>query len=110
MGKIFRTNLYKTDLGKVYLYSLSCFGEQVANETLNQIKEVEQNALNDKNFGTINEKYHSKIFRYKTTKNKQTVFFHHLIDGVVMITVGYCGREWKFILKKIEDEILNKTI
>lgn len=79
MRKIYRTPLYKTDLKKIYLYSISCFGEFVANETIKQIQQVEQNALNNKNFGKIDPKYHSKIFRYTTTKNKQTVFFTNLM-------------------------------
>jgi plasmid stabilization system protein ParE len=108
MGKIFRTPVYKANLRTIYAYSLRRFGEVVANETMRQIQAVEQGALNDPRYGKIDAQYHSEIFRYKTIRNSQTVFFHPLGDDVVMITAGYCGREWGAILEKIDDEIMQQ--
>ena len=105
MGEIFRTSVYKADLRKIYAFSLRRFGAHVADETMRQIQAVEQSALSDPNFGKIDGKYYSEIFRYKTIRNRQTLFFHPLGDDVVMITAGYCGREWRATLSKLEDEI-----
>ncbi len=106
MGKILRTPVYKADLRRIYAYSLRHFGEIVANETMRQIQIVEKNALFDRNYGKIDAHYHSTVFHYKTIRNSQTVFFHHIGDDVIMITAGYCGREWMHILKKLENEII----
>ncbi len=85
MGKIFRTSVYKDNLRKIYAYSLRQFESQAAEETMRQIQSVEQSALNDPNFGKVDVQYHSKIFRYKTIRNSQTIFFHPLGDDVVMM-------------------------
>jgi plasmid stabilization system protein ParE len=108
MGKILRTPVYKANLRKIYAYSLRHFGEQVADETMRQIRAVEQGALNDSGFGKIDAQYHSQIFRYKTTLNSQTIFFHPLGDDIVMITAGFCARDWSVILKKLEDETMQQ--
>lgn len=108
MGKIFRTPVYKANLRIIYAYSLRHFGEQVADETMRQIQAVEKGALSDPRYGKIDAQYHSEIFRYKTIRNSQTIFFHPLGDDVVMITAGYCGRDWGAILKKLENEIMQQ--
>lgn len=105
MGKIFRTPVYKSDLRSIYAYSLRHFGERVADETMRQIQAVEKKAANDPSYGKLEAHYHSDFFRYRTIRNSQTVFFHHIGDDVVMITAGYCGRNWGAILKTLESEI-----
>lgn len=108
MGKIFRTPVYKNDLRKIYAFSLRHFGALVADETVRQIQTVEQSALADPHFGTVERQYHSKIFRYKTIRNSQTIFFHPIGDDVVMITAGYCGRDWGTILSRVENEVMQQ--
>jgi plasmid stabilization system protein ParE len=103
MGKIFRTAVYKADLRRIYAYSLRHFGAQVAQEAMRQIQ-----ALADPTFGKVDARYHSKIFRYKTTRNSQSVFFHAIGDDVVLITTGYCGREWGTVLNRLEETILQQ--
>ena len=106
-GRIFRTPVYKADLRKIYAQSLRRFGEKVADETMRQIHAVEQSALSDSSYGKIDKEHHSKIFRYKTIRNSQTLFFHAIGDDIVMITAGYCSRDWSAILGKMEEEILH---
>lgn len=74
-------------------------------QTMDQIAEVEQKALVEPSFGKLDRLYHSSIYRYATIPNSQTVFFHRLGDDVVMITAGYKGRSWHFLLQRIEPEI-----
>lgn len=90
---------------KIYKYSKKQWGGIVANRTMDQISELEQKALNDPRLGKIDPAYHSPLYNYATTANSQTVFFHRLGDDVVMMTAGYQGRGWSFILERIAPEI-----
>lgn len=106
MGKVFRTPTYKSDIRKIYAHSLRRFGEKVADATMLQMKQVEQAALKDPSYGKLDTQYHSTIFRYKTIRNSQTLFFHRLGNDVVMITAGSCRRDWRVILNDLEAEIM----
>ena len=87
MPDIFYTPRYEDDLVRIYKYSARKWGRPVAERTLEQIADVEQKALTDPDFGKVDAQYHSPIYRYATIRNSQTVFFHHLGEDVVMITV-----------------------
>lgn len=106
MGKIYRTSVYEQDLKRIYRVSKRRFGKNVALETIRQLQELEQKALNDPEFGKINSDYHSPIFKYANILNRQTAFFERIGDDVVMITVGFDGRQWEKGLADIESKIL----
>lgn len=105
MPDILYTPRYDDDLVRIYKYSVRRWGKPVAIRTMDQISEVEQQALVDPDFGKLDTLYHSSIYRYATIPNSQTVFFHRLDDDVVMITAGYKGRAWNLLLQRIEPEI-----
>ena len=105
MPNIFYTPRYEEDLVRIYKYSARKWGRLVAERTLRQINEVEKMALADVNFGKVDNNYHSKIYRYATTPNSQTVFFHRLGKDVIMITAGYSGRGWHYVMKRITSQV-----
>lgn len=105
MPDILYTPRYEEDLVRIYKYSARKWGRLVAERTLSQINEVEKRALAHPDFGKVNEHSHSALYRYATTPNSQTVFFHRIKEDVIMITVGYSGRGWPHVLKRIESQI-----
>ena len=105
MPEILYTPRYEDDLVRICKYSARKWGRSVAERMLKQIAEVEQAALADPDFGKMDAQYHSPVFRQVTVKNNQTVFFHRLGDNIVMITAGYSGRAWNWIIKRIKPQI-----
>lgn len=107
MPDILYTPRYEDDLVRIYKYSARKWGRPVAERTLDQINEIEKMALGDPGFGKIDEQNHSEIYKYATTPNSQTVFFHRVKEDVIMITAGYSGRGWHHIMKQIDPQIRN---
>jgi len=105
MPNIFYTPRYENDLVRIYKYSARKWGGPVAERTLKQITELEQKALADTLFGSLDAEHYSPIYRYATIRNSQTIFFHRLGEDVVMITAGYSGRAWHRIMQRIEPQI-----
>ena len=105
MPDILYTPRYEDDLVRIYKYSTRKWGRPVAERTLAQIAEVERCALSDPGFGKVDAEYHSPIYRYATTRNGQTVFFHRIGADVVMIAAGSAGRAWHRIMQRIEPRI-----
>lgn len=105
MADILYTPRYEDDLVRIYKFSYQKWGKTVAERTMAQIAEVEDRALSEPDFGKLDAKYHSPVYRYATIANGQTVFFHRSGDNVVMITAGYTGRGWNQIMQRIEPQI-----
>lgn len=105
MADIFYTPRYEADLVHIYKYSTEKWGRDVANRTMAQITDLEEKTLSDPDFGKLDAHFHSPIYRYATIANSQTIFFHRIGDDVIMITAGWAGRAWHYIMQKIEPQI-----
>lgn len=102
MVKLYFTQRYKRDLLRIYKISLRDFGYATAQETMRQIREVEDRLRQGWQIGKVDPDYHSHRFRFVSIRNSQKIFFHKEGDAIYMLTAGHDRRDWKTLLKGLE--------
>ena len=105
MNKIYKTPEVERQYICIFKETAKKFGRSVALETMRQLQEAEDKLSKDSAFTKHDPDYYSQRFEYIKIKNSQTLFFERLDNDIVIVAVGWSGRNWKERLEEMQPYI-----
>lgn len=105
MNKVYKTPEVERQYIRIFKETAKKFGRSVALETMRQLQEAEEKLAADTAFTKHDPDYHSQRFEYMTIQNSQTLFFERLGNNIIIVAVGWSGRNWKERLEEMQPYI-----
>ena len=102
MNKVYKTPEVERQYIRIFKETAKKFGRSVALETMRQFQEAEDKLARGSAFPKHDPDYHSQRFEYITIQNSQTLFFERLENDIVIVAVGWSGRNWKERLEEMQ--------
>jgi phosphoribosylformylglycinamidine (FGAM) synthase-like amidotransferase family enzyme len=72
---------------------------------MSQLQEAEDKLAKGSAFPKQDSDYHSQRFEYITIQNSQTIFFERMENDIIIVAVGWSGRNWKARLDEMQPYI-----